>query len=523
MQDLPIRRALISVSDKSGLVEFAKELQALGVELISTGGTRQALVAAGLAVTDISAVTGFPEILDGRVKTLHPHIHAAILARRDVPEHLATLDRLGISPIDLVVSNLYPFERTVATPGMSPLEILETIDIGGPTLVRAAAKNFAGVGIVSSPDQYGLVAAELRSIGGKLRLATRQRLAAAAFAHIAAYDQAIAAYFADGTETAGFPQVLRLTLERRAVLRYGENPHQRAAFYVEPGVVGPGVGTAKVLHGKELSYNNILDLDSALRLVREFRAPAAVIIKHNNPCGAARAATLAQAFQDALDADPVSAFGGILGFNQVLDLETARRIAEPNRFVEAIVAPGFHPEAFAHLTTQPKWRDSVRLLEAGPLTEPAETLERRQVEGGFLVQTSDVADVDWQAVKVVTQRAPTTEEWDSLRFAWLIAKHVKSNAIVLAHGTATVGVGAGQMSRVESVNIALRKAGDRAKGSVLASDGFFPFRDSIDLAADAGVTAFVQPGGSVRDSECIRACDERGLAMVCTGMRHFRH
>jgi phosphoribosylaminoimidazolecarboxamide formyltransferase/IMP cyclohydrolase len=529
MNPRTIRRALLSVSDKTGLIDLARGLQALGVELISTGGTRKALADAGLAVRDISDVTGFPEILDGRVKTLHPKIHGGLLAVRDNPQHAATIAAQGIQPIDLVVCNLYPFEQTVAKPGATHEEIVENIDIGGPSMVRSAAKNYHDVAVVTSPEQYPAVLDELRANGGALTPATREHLAAAAFARTAAYDRAIAAYFATRTGREGEPFPLRLDLrfERKMSLRYGENPHQPAAFYVEPGVAHPCVATAEPLHGKELSYNNILDLDSAFNLVREFAEPAAVVIKHNNPCGAAVGATLEEAFRKAYEGDPLSAYGGVLAFNREVDEATATQITEPKRFIECIIAPGFSDAAFKVLTTRPTWKNSVRLLRMGPLTGDdgkERGLDLRRVDGGLLVQARDLRGADDLAsLKVVTKRQPTAGELADLRFAWLVCKHVKSNAIVLAKGGMLVGVGAGQMSRVDSVHLAVRKSGGRHVGSVLASDAFFPFRDNVDEAAGAGVTAIVQPGGSMRDADSIAACDEHGLAMVFTGVRHFRH
>lgn len=518
-----VERALLSVSDKTGLVEFATVLASLGVELISTGGTRDALVKAGLAVKDVGEVTNYPEMLDGRVKTLHPVVHAGILAKRDDARHAQTLTDHGIKKIDLVVCNLYPFEAAVAKPGVTIHEAIENIDIGGPTMVRAAAKNYAAVAIVTEPAQYAAVAKELQDSKGELSLATRKRLATEAFARIAAYDAAIAAYF---QRRAGdmLPSPLTLSFQKKQALRYGENPHQQAGFYVEANHRPDCVAGAEVLHGKELSYNNILDLDSALNLVREFTQPTAVILKHNNPCGAASAPTLADAFQRAFDGDPLSAFGGILAFNRVLDEATALKLAEPNRFVECIIAPDFEPKAFEILTTKPTWRKNVRLLKVNQLdlTQPtAESLDYRRVDGGLLVQYRDRgAASEW---KPVTKRLPTEKERADLEFAWKVCKHVKSNAIVLAKDGMVIGVGAGQMSRVDSVQIAIRKAGERVKGSVLASDAFFPFRDNVDAAAAAGVTAIVQPGGSQRDADSIAACDENGLAMLFTGVRHFRH
>jgi phosphoribosylaminoimidazolecarboxamide formyltransferase/IMP cyclohydrolase len=525
MTERKIRRALLSVSDKEGLASFAKTLAAYKVELISTGGTRKALEAAGLTVIDISTLTGFPEILDGRVKTLHPHVHGAILARRSDAAHVAKLAELKIAPIDVVVCNLYPFEATVAKASSSPDEIIEEIDIGGPTLVRAAAKNYQDVAVLTSPDQYETIAAELKTNNGVLTLATRQRLAAAAFARIAAYDRVIADYFEKLDDAEPFPPTLRLEFRRRMALRYGENPHQQAAFYVEPGLAHAAVAGAESLHGKELSYNNILDLDSALNLVREFNDPAAVVIKHNNPCGAAIGDSLSTAFRLAYDGDPLSAFGGVLGFNRELDAATAQQITEPNRFVEAVIAPGYSADAYQLLTTRPKWKDNVRLLRVGSGAQRAGagSLDYRRVDGGLLVQTRDQGADDFSQWRTVTKRQPSAAEMQDLQFAWLVCKHVKSNAIVFAKGGMVVGVGAGQMSRVDSVHLAGRKAGDRSQGSVMASDAFFPFRDNIDVAAKLGITAIVQPGGSVRDKDSIQACDELGLAMVFTGVRHFRH
>jgi phosphoribosylaminoimidazolecarboxamide formyltransferase/IMP cyclohydrolase len=521
-----IRRALLSVSDKTGLVELARGLAALGVELISTGGTRKALAEAGLAVRDIAEVTGFREILDGRVKTLHPRIHGGILAVRDNPQHTATLQAQGISPIDLVVCNLYPFEATVARPGSTHEDIVENIDIGGPSMVRSAAKNYHDVAVLTDPGQYAAVLEELRAHQGALSDATRRRLAAAAFARTAAYDRAISAYFAGLEKKDDLPAALDLHLEKRLPLRYGENPHQKAAFYVEPDVRYACVATAETLHGKELSFNNILDLDSALNLVREFAEPAAVVIKHNNPCGAAVGAALEEAFRKAYEGDPLSAYGGVLGFNRPVDEPTAVQVTEPKRFIECIIAPDYEPAALEMLTTRPSWKKNVRLLRTGPLTDDAAragALDFRRVDGGLLVQARDAAGDDFAAARVLSKRPPTAEEMADLRFAWRVCKHVKSNAIVLAKGGMVVGVGAGQMSRVDSVQIAARKAGARTRGAVLASDAFFPFRDNIDEAARAGVTAVVQPGGSVRDPDSIAACDEHGLAMVFTGVRHFRH
>ena len=527
MSHRTIRRALLSVSDKTGLVEFARTLAGFGVELISTGGTRKALADAGLTVRDIADITGFPEMLDGRVKTLHPRVHGGILHIRDNAEHRATIEQHGIVPIDMVVCNLYPFEATVAKPHAEHEEIIENIDIGGPSMVRSASKNYHDVAIVTDPSQYAAIADELRANQGALTLPTRERLAAAAFARTASYDAAIASYFAKKLDDAA-PDRLTLTFQKKQKLRYGENPHQSAAFYVEPNVKYACVASAEVLHGKELSYNNLLDLDSAFNLVREFPDPAAVVIKHNNPCGAATATTLADAFAHAYEGDPVSAFGGILGFNREVDEATAMQITEPNRFIECVIAPEYAKGAFEILTTRPKWKGSVRLLAARGLADAAKpqaarSLDFRRVDGGLLVQSRDAEADDFANARVASKRAPTDAELADLKFAWLVAKHVKSNAIVLAKNRMIVGVGAGQMSRIDSTHIAVRKANGREKGSVLASDAFFPFRDNVDLAAASGIAAIVQPGGSVKDQESIDAANEHGIALVFTGVRHFRH
>jgi phosphoribosylaminoimidazolecarboxamide formyltransferase / IMP cyclohydrolase len=527
----PIRRALLSVSDKTGLVEFARELVTkYGVELIATGGTKKALADAGLPVKDVTELTGFPEILDGRVKTLHPAIYAGLLAKRDKPEHMKTLAEHHLPEIDLVVCNLYPFEQTVAKPGVTEAEVIENIDIGGPCMVRAAAKNFDAVAVVTEEVDYKYALARMAANNGMLTLDDRRILAAIAFRKIASYDTAISRYFhsiattdrSDHGET--LPQCFSPFTVKRDDLRYGENPHQRASFYVEPNFQKQAtIASAKQLHGKELSYNNILDLDSALNLVREFPGPAAVVVKHNNPCGAACASTLVEAFTGAWEGDPLSAFGGILAFNRPVDSATAEALATGQRFVECIIAPDIEAEAFTILTTKPTWKKNVRLLKTGPLTGQPQGLDYRRVDGGLLVQTRDVGADNPDQWKVVTQKKPTDDVFHALWFAWLVCKHVKSNAIVLAKGMQVVSVGAGQMSRVDSVQIAIRKARERAQGSVLASDAFFPFRDNVDAAAAAGVTAIVQPGGSQRDAESIAACDEHGLAMVFTGVRHFRH
>lgn len=527
----PIRRALLSVSDKTGLVDFARELHTkYGVELIATGGTKKTLADAGLPVKDVSELTGFPEILGGRVKTLHPAIYAGLLAKRDKPEHMKTLAEHKLPEIDLVVCNLYPFEQTVAKPGVTEAEAIENIDIGGPCMIRAAAKNFEAVAVISDPDTYNNFLSQLEENAGFTTREHRLVLASIAFGDIAEYDRAIRAFFWNSkpSELKDFRNGMMPFFQKKQDLRYGENPHQRAAFYVDVPVV-QSIATAQQLHGKELSYNNILDLDSALNLAREFTQPAAVVVKHNNPCGAATAANLAEAFRAAWDGDPQSAFGGILAFNRPVDADTAAALMDPKakRFIECVIAPEYDSPALDALK---KWKENVRLLKTGPVTGGPEGLDYRRVDGGLLVQTRDVGADDPSKWKAVTKRQPTQAERDALLFAWLVCKHVKSNAIVLASpvasapgGFAVVGVGAGQMSRVDSVQIAIRKAGERVKGSVLASDAFFPFRDNVDTAAAAGVTAIVQPGGSQRDAESIAACDEHGLAMLFTGVRHFRH
>jgi phosphoribosylaminoimidazolecarboxamide formyltransferase/IMP cyclohydrolase len=527
----PIRRALFSVSDKTGLVEFATELHTkYGVELIATGGTKKALADAGLPVKDVAELTGFPEILDGRVKTLHPAIYAGLLAKRDKPEHMATLAEHGLPEIDLVVCNLYPFEQTVAKPGVTEAEAIENIDIGGPCMIRAAAKNFESVtvAVIETLSQYHALWTLIDSSGGGVDLRMRKAMALLAFTVVARYDEAIEEFFSkvcmfnyvEEMKATGIPPFFRPRYDAAKPLRYGENPHQKAAFFEDHNTHRPCVATAEQLHGKELSYNNILDLDSALNLAREFAEPAAVVVKHNNPCGAATASTLASAFAAAWDGDPLSAFGGIIAFNRPVDAPTADSLMSGERFVECVIAPEYDPAALESLK---KWKKNVRLLRTGPLAGGPQGLDYRRVDGGLLVQTRDVGADDLAAWKTVTKREPTAAERDALWFAWLVCKHVKSNAIVLANGTHIVGVGAGQMSRVVSVDIAVKKAGDRSRGSVLASDAFFPFPDNVELAAAAGVTAIVQPGGSVKDPDSIAACDRHGIAMVFTGVRHFRH
>jgi len=522
MDSPPIKRALISVSDKFGLSGFARALAESGVEIYSTGGTARRLQEEGIKVHDVSSYTGFPEMMGGRLKTLHPKVFGGILARRDRDDDMASLEAHDILPFELVVVNLYPFEATVQQEGVTKDEAIEQIDIGGPSLVRAAAKNHAYVAVATNPEHYALILQEF-SRQGTTSPELRQRLAADAFAHTASYDRAIADYFASFESEPLFPASLSLTLERKDLLRYGENPHQRAALYMGKGTRGAKVVNSRKLNGKELSYNNLMDLDSALSLARLLPDAGAVVIKHTNPCGAASADTLAEAARRALDGDPVSAFGSVLAFNRTVDEATAEVLATPGLFVEAIVAPKFESEAFEILTTRPKWKQNVRLMEVGPLDTPMDALHYRHIEGGLLVQEADTQGDDENEWHVVTECSPTSERHEELRFAWTIVRSVKSNAIVLCKDRMLCGAGAGQMSRVDSVYISVRKAGDRAAGCVLASDAFFPFPDSIHKAADAGVVAVIQPGGSRRDQEVIDACNERGLLMIFTGRRHFRH
>ncbi|MFT8789281.1 bifunctional phosphoribosylaminoimidazolecarboxamide formyltransferase/IMP cyclohydrolase [Komagataeibacter saccharivorans] len=520
---VPVRRALISVSDKTGLLDLAHALVAHGAEILSTGGSARTLREAGIAVRDVSEHTGFPEILDGRVKTLVPQVHGGILGRRDLPAHVRQMEEHQIAPIDLVAVNLYPFEATVAS-GAGAEDCIENIDIGGPALIRAAAKNHAHVAIVTDPAQYADVITALEN--GGTTLDQRTKLAGAAYARTAAYDAAIAAWFA-GQEGEILPPRMIVAGEKRESLRYGENPHQKAAFYTD-GSNRPGVATARQIQGKSLSYNNINDTDAAFEAVAEFDEPAVVIVKHANPCGVATAATQAQAWDNALRCDPVSAFGGIVALNRTLEAEAAARIA--TLFTEVIVAPDATEEARQILAR----KKNLRLLLTGALPDPAQGgVVVRSVAGGFLAQTRDSGRIMPDALKVVTKRAPTPAEMADLLFAFRVAKHVKSNAIVYAKDQSTVGIGAGQMSRVDSARIAATKSADAAnaagidhpltQGSVVASDAFFPFADGLEAAIAAGATAVIQPGGSIRDDEVIAAADRAGIAMVFTGMRHFRH
>ena len=518
----PVRRALLSVSDKTGIVEFARELRERGVELISTGGTANLLVRHGISVKEVAEHTGFPEIMGGRVKTLHPKIHGGLLGRRGIDEEI--MREHDIEAIDLLAVNLYPFAATVARPDCTYEEAVENIDIGGPAMVRAAAKNHASVTVVVDPADYRALLDELAANQNATALGMRQQLAAKAFAHTAQYDAMVSAYFtgAIGAESATFPNDLNLSLRKRFDLRYGENPHQQAAFYADPRAIGASVTSAKQLQGKELSYNNIADSDTALECVRQFEAPACVIVKHANPCGVATAGSIAAAYEQAYRTDPTSAFGGIIAFNRELDAASARAIIE-RQFVEVLLAPSVSGEARAVLAA----KDDVRVLETGDLSQPvSQMLEYKSVSGGLLVQTRDGACARAGDLRVVTRRAPTEAELEDLLFAWRVAKYVKSNAIVCAKNRATVGIGAGQMSRVVSSRIAAMKATDEGltlRGASAASDAFFPFRDGLDVIAELGIESVIQPGGSKRDAEVIRAADEHGIAMVFTGTRHFRH
>jgi phosphoribosylaminoimidazolecarboxamide formyltransferase/IMP cyclohydrolase len=527
MSDPAIERAIISVSNKQGIIEFSQALVASGVELLSTGGTKRHLQDAGIAVRDISAYTGFPEMMDGRLKTLHPKVHGGILARHNRPDDMEALTQYEMLVIPLVIVNLYPFEDTVAD-GEATVELaIENIDIGGPTMIRGAAKNHEYTTIVTDPTQYAEVLGQVQR-AGSTTLEFRQRLAAAAFARTARYDRAIAEYFSstfmDTKIKSVLPDRLDLSLECKAVLRYGENPHQEARLYRHPNLVGPCLVDAVQINGKELSYNNLLDLDRALAIVRMLPASAAVVVKHHNPCGASSAASLVTAARNAFAGDPQSAFGSALGFNQTVDEPTAEFLAEPDNFIEAIVAPSFSPAAVKILTTRPKWKNNVRLMEVGCLDhQHYNRMEYRHIEGGLLVQEIDSDQDNYNEWSVVTDCKPSESQLQDLRFAWMVVRHVKSNAIVLSKNETLLGTGAGQMSRIDAVDLALHKAAKRANGCVLASDAFFPFADSIDSAATNGVTAIVQPGGSRRDNEVIAACNRHQLPMIFTARRHFKH
>jgi phosphoribosylaminoimidazolecarboxamide formyltransferase/IMP cyclohydrolase len=523
--EVRVRRALVSVSDKTGVAEFARGLVELGVELVSTGGTARELAHAGVPVRAIEDLTGFPEMMDGRVKTLHPRLYAGLLARRDVEEHLRAAAAHGIEPVDLVCVNLYPFERTVARGDADAAEVVENIDIGGPTMIRAAAKNHPFAAVVVDPADYETVLTELRESGGRLSAPTREQLAATAFALTARYDAAISTWFAlrthgEGGE-GGFPSHWRDAYEKVTDLRYGENPHQRAAFYARVGSPTHLLAGVEQLHGKELSFNNLLDLNSARELVEEFQEPACAIVKHNNPCGCALGASGREAYERAFACDPQSAYGGVIAVNRPVDGAFAQALAR--QFIEVLLAPGFDAEALEVLTE----KKNVRLLELAQWPPPTREVEGKYVLGGQLVQTHDVVAESREQMRSVSAREPSEQEWSDMLFAWVVCRHVRSNAIVLAAGGATIGIGAGQMSRVDAVRIAVEKARehrlDQLAGSALASDAFFPFADGPQLAVDAGVSAIIQPGGSVRDEEVVAAADAAGVAMVATGVRHFRH
>ncbi|EGQ7849989.1 bifunctional phosphoribosylaminoimidazolecarboxamide formyltransferase/IMP cyclohydrolase [Vibrio parahaemolyticus] len=525
----PIRRALISVSDKTGIVEFAQALVERGVDILSTGGTARLLAEQGIAVTEVSDYTGFPEMMDGRVKTLHPKVHGGVLGRRGQDDDV--MAKHGINPIDMVVVNLYPFAETVAKDGCTLADAVENIDIGGPTMVRSAAKNHKDVTIVVNASDYDRVIAEMDANDKSLTLETRFDLAIAAFEHTAAYDGMIANYFGtmvpsygenkEGDEESKFPRTFNQQFEKKQDMRYGENSHQAAAFYVEANPQEASVSTARQIQGKTLSYNNIADTDAALECVKEFNEPACVIVKHANPCGVALGKDILEAYNRAYQTDPTSAFGGIIAFNQELDAETATAIVE-RQFVEVIIAPSVSAEAIEIVAA----KKNVRLLECGKWSTKTTGFDVKRVNGGLLVQDRDQGMVSLDDLKVVSKRQPTEEELKDALFCWKVAKYVKSNAIVYAKGDMTIGVGAGQMSRVYSAKIAGIKAADEGlevAGSVMASDAFFPFRDGIDAAAEAGIKCVIQPGGSMRDDEVIAAADEHGMAMIFTGMRHFRH
>ena len=518
--EVRVRRALLSVSDKQGIVQFAQGLAELGVEIVSTGGTARELAGAGVGVRAIDDFTGFPEIMDGRVKTLHPRLYAGLLARRDEDEHLRAAAEQGIEQVDLVCVNLYPFEQTVARGDASEDEVIENIDIGGPTMIRAAAKNGAFAAVVVDPGDYERVLGELRETAGRLSLATRKQLAGKAFACTARYDAAISTWFSLRTYE-GFAPSWRDAYEKVSDLRYGENPHQQAAFYARVGSPTHLLAGVEQLHGKELSFNNLLDLSSARELVEEFDEPACAIVKHNNPCGCAVAASGQQAYEQAFACDPESAYGGVIAVNRPVDLAFAEQLGK--QFIEVLLAPGYDAAALQELQV----RKNVRLLELGDWPAPLREVESKPVIGGQLVQTHDVVSETREQMRAMSARQPSEQEWQDMLFAWTVCRHVRSNAIVLAAGGATIGIGAGQMSRVDAVRIAVQKAhkfrADALAGAALASDAYFPFADGPQLALDAGVGAIIQPGGSVRDEEVVAAVDAAGAAMVATGVRHFRH
>lgn len=511
-----IKRVLISVSDKTGIVEFAGKLHQYGVEIISTGGTMKTLKEAGIPVQYVSDITGFPEIMDGRVKTLNPYIHGGILAVRDNEEHRDAMEKHHISAIDMVVVNLYPFRQTIERPGVSLKDAVENIDIGGPAMIRAAAKNFQYVTVVVNPERYGEVLKQLDEKGDVLP-GCRMALAKEAFHHTAEYDACIANYLAGQSEEGNFPDTVHLVYEKVQSLRYGENPQQQAAFYREKNAAAVGIANARQLHGKELSFNNIVDIESAYNIVAEFEQPAATIIKHTNPCGTGVGIDLAEAYSKAYQSDPVSAFGGIIGLNREVDAATAVQISK--LFAEAVIAPGYTKDALDLLTK----KQNLRLLMADKPQCTGEQVDIKTVSGGMLLQNKDTLPVTGYDMKVVTKKQPDSREWEQLLLAWKVVKHVKSNAIVIANDNRTLGVGAGQMNRVGAAEIALEQAGSGALGAVMASDAFLPFRDTVDTAAKAGIKVIIQPGGSVRDQEVIAAADEQGIAMIFTGIRHFKH
>lgn len=534
MSESAIKRALISVTNKDGVAAFAKALQdEFGVEIISTGGTAKVLAEAGVDVRPIEDYTGFPEMMDGRVKTLHPKVHGGLLARRNNPSHMADAKNNGISMIDLVVVNLYEFEKTIAKPGVTYQEAIENIDIGGPSMLRSAAKNHESVTVVVNPADYEVVLNELRANNGATTLATRKRLAVEVFKITSAYDNAIYTYLAEqqakeqaaqadaqaGENDVAFPDEMRLFLTKQQDLRYGENPHQKAAFYRTSDCNEYSLAAAEQLQGKELSYNNFLDTDACWAAVREFEQPACIIVKHMNPCGAADGKTIEEAYQRAYECDPVSAYGGIIACNRPVTGKLVQQILDNKQFIEVVIAPDFEPEALELLAQKPK----ARVLKTGGMNASSDFLEYRKVEGGMLVQECDEVSEQPATFTVPTKTKPTPAQMDDLLFAWKVVKAVKSNAILLVKDHANVGMGAGQPNRVNSARIAIEQAQDKAKGAACASDAFFPFRDNIDVLAAAGVTAVIQPGGSIRDQECIDACDEHGIAMVFTGHRHFRH
>jgi phosphoribosylaminoimidazolecarboxamide formyltransferase/IMP cyclohydrolase len=509
------KRALISVSDKNGITDFARELVSLGFELISTGGTKKALQEQGIPVMSVSDVTGFPEILEGRVKTLNPFIHGGLLSKHDNPDHLKQLDEHGIQPIQLVCVNLYPFQQTIAKPDVTVADAIENIDIGGPSMLRASAKNHQYLTVVVDPADYATVIEEFKE-EGTTTLETRRKLAAKVFRHTAAYDALIAEYMTNLAQEET-PETLTVTYDLKQTLRYGENPHQKAAFYRKPLGSTFSIANAVQLHGKELSYNNINDADAALQIVKEFTEPAAVAVKHMNPCGVGTGQTGFEAFTKAFAADPVSIFGGIIAFNREVDADTAGKLHEI--FLEIIIAPSFSAEALAILTG----KKNLRLLTIPFNDVKKPELKMTTIEGGLLVQEQDRYSLEDATITVPTKRQPTEEEWEALKLGWKVVKHVKSNAIVVTSKDMTLGVGAGQMNRVGSAEIALKQAGDKAEGAALASDAFFPMDDTVEAAAKAGITAIIQPGGSIKDADSIKKADEYGITMVFTGVRHFKH